>query len=84
MPGARKLAQFAWPDCHDEVCVEMAAGLAWERYNADQIVAAPDERAKALARVGPIVEEPRFHGHLANQANASRPCSRVSDPGASG
>jgi ABC-2 type transport system ATP-binding protein len=29
----------------------------------------PDERATALARVGAIVEEPRFHGHLSGREN---------------
>jgi ABC-2 type transport system ATP-binding protein len=29
----------------------------------------PAERAKALARVGAIVEEPRFHGHLSGREN---------------
>jgi ABC-2 type transport system ATP-binding protein len=29
----------------------------------------PDERAAALARVGAIVEEPRFHGHLTGREN---------------
>src|SRR5947208_6635248 len=29
----------------------------------------PDERATALARVGAIVEEPRFHGHLTGREN---------------
>ena len=29
----------------------------------------PDERAEALARVGAIVEEPRFHGHLTGREN---------------
>src|SRR5213083_279723 len=29
----------------------------------------PEERAKALARVGAIVEEPRFHGHLTGREN---------------
>jgi ABC-2 type transport system ATP-binding protein len=29
----------------------------------------PAERAKALARVGAIVEEPRFHGHLTGREN---------------
>jgi ABC-2 type transport system ATP-binding protein len=29
----------------------------------------PPERAKALARVGAIVEEPRFHGHLTGREN---------------
>jgi ABC-2 type transport system ATP-binding protein len=31
----------------------------------------PDERAAALARVGAIVEEPRFHGHLTGRENLS-------------
>ena len=29
----------------------------------------PGERAKALARVGAIVDEPRFHGHLSGREN---------------
>src|SRR6266581_4453875 len=29
----------------------------------------PEERAEALARVGAIVEEPRFHGHLTGREN---------------
>jgi ABC-2 type transport system ATP-binding protein len=29
----------------------------------------PNERAEALARVGAIVEEPRFHGHLTGREN---------------
>ena len=29
----------------------------------------PADRAKALARVGAIVEEPRFHGHLSGREN---------------
>jgi ABC-2 type transport system ATP-binding protein len=29
----------------------------------------PDERARALARVGAIVEEPRFYGHLTGREN---------------
>jgi ABC-2 type transport system ATP-binding protein len=29
----------------------------------------PDRRAEALARVGAIVEEPRFHGHLTGREN---------------
>lgn len=29
----------------------------------------PDERGAALARVGAIVEEPRFHGHLSGREN---------------
>jgi ABC-2 type transport system ATP-binding protein len=29
----------------------------------------PDDRAAALARVGAIVEEPRFHGHLTGREN---------------
>ena len=29
----------------------------------------PQERAKALARVGAIVDEPRFHGHLTGREN---------------
>src|SRR5213076_1051485 len=29
----------------------------------------PSERAAALARVGAIVEEPRFHGHLTGREN---------------
>jgi ABC-2 type transport system ATP-binding protein len=29
----------------------------------------PEERASALARVGAIVEEPRFHGHLTGREN---------------
>ena len=29
----------------------------------------PDERAAALARVGAIVEEPRFHKHLTGREN---------------
>src|SRR2546426_10905795 len=29
----------------------------------------PDERSAALARVGAIVEEPRFHGHLTGREN---------------
>src|SRR5262245_62483967 len=31
----------------------------------------PAERASALARVGAIVEEPRFHGHLTGRENLS-------------
>jgi ABC-2 type transport system ATP-binding protein len=31
----------------------------------------PEERAAALARVGAIVEEPRFHGHLTGRENLS-------------
>src|SRR5437763_1286982 len=31
----------------------------------------PDERAAALARVGAIVEEPRFHSHLTGRENLS-------------
>ena len=33
--------------------------------------AVPGERAAALARVGAIVEEPRFHGHLTGRENLS-------------
>ena len=29
----------------------------------------PDERAEALARVGAIIEEPHFHGHLSGREN---------------
>jgi ABC-2 type transport system ATP-binding protein len=29
----------------------------------------PDQRARALARVGAIVDEPRFHGHLTGRQN---------------
>src|SRR5919199_5629330 len=29
----------------------------------------PERRAEALARVGAIVEEPRFHGHLSGREN---------------
>ena len=29
----------------------------------------PAQRAQALARVGAIVEEPRFHGHLTGREN---------------
>jgi ABC-2 type transport system ATP-binding protein len=29
----------------------------------------PDQRARALARVGAIVDEPRFHGHLTGREN---------------
>jgi ABC-2 type transport system ATP-binding protein len=32
-------------------------------------LALPAQRAKALARVGAIVEEPRFHGHLTGREN---------------
>src|SRR5690349_10344475 len=31
--------------------------------------AVPDERAAALARVGAIIEEPRFHPHLTGREN---------------
>src|SRR5919106_7104239 len=31
----------------------------------------PAERTEALARVGAIVEEPRFHGHLTGRENLS-------------
>ena len=29
----------------------------------------PERRAEALSRVGAIVEEPRFHGHLTGREN---------------
>src|SRR5579875_2403585 len=29
----------------------------------------PDERSRALSRVGAIVEEPHFHGHLSGREN---------------
>src|SRR5712691_10174650 len=31
----------------------------------------PEHRAEALSRVGAIVEEPRFHGHLTGRENLS-------------
>src|SRR5690349_12477351 len=31
----------------------------------------PDARPEALARVGAIIEEPRFHGHLSGRENLS-------------
>ena len=41
----------------------------------------PAGRARALARVGAIVEEPRFHPHLTGRENLRSP-RRYADPGA--
>jgi ABC-2 type transport system ATP-binding protein len=46
-------------------------------------VPVPAERAKALARVGAIVEEPRFHGHLTGRENLGI-VAAVRGPDASG
>ena len=53
--------------------IRMLLGLARADAGSMRILglAVPDERQRALARVGAIVEEPRFHGYLTGQENLS-------------
>ena len=56
--------------------IRMLLGLARADAGSMRILglAVPDERQRALARVGAIVEEPRFHGYLTGQENLHRRC----------
>src|SRR3954471_21802079 len=51
--------------------IRMLLGLAAATAGTMRVLgrAVPDERAEALARVGAIVEEPRFHGYLTGREN---------------
>src|SRR5262249_7856542 len=51
--------------------IRLLLGLAWPSAGSMSVLglSVPDERAKALARVGAIIDEPRFHGHLTGREN---------------
>jgi ABC-2 type transport system ATP-binding protein len=51
--------------------IRMLLGLTQSTSGSMQLLGrpVPDERRAALARVGAIVEEPRFHGHLTGREN---------------
>ncbi len=51
--------------------IRVLLGLAWPTSGSMSVLgyAVPEKRAKALARVGAIVEEPRFHPFLSGREN---------------
>jgi ABC-2 type transport system ATP-binding protein len=69
--------------------IRLLLGLAWPTSGSMSVLGhtLPDDRARALARVGAIVEEPRFYPFLTGRENlvvnarrARRRC-RSADPG---
>ena len=51
--------------------IRLLLGLAWPSAGSMSVLGfrVPHEREKALARVGAIIDEPRFHGHLSGLQN---------------
>jgi ABC-2 type transport system ATP-binding protein len=51
--------------------IRLLLGLAWPSAGSMSVLGfrVPHEREKALARVGAIIDEPRFHGHLSGVQN---------------
>jgi ABC-2 type transport system ATP-binding protein len=51
--------------------IRLLLGLAWPSAGSMSVLGfrVPNEREKALARVGAIIDEPRFHGHLSGVQN---------------
>jgi ABC-2 type transport system ATP-binding protein len=51
--------------------IRLLLGLAWPSAGSMSVLGfrVPHEREKALARVGAIIDEPRFHGHLTGVQN---------------
>jgi ABC-2 type transport system ATP-binding protein len=51
--------------------IRLLLGLAWPSAGSLSVLGfrVPHEREKALARVGAIIDEPRFHGHLSGVQN---------------
>jgi ABC-2 type transport system ATP-binding protein len=51
--------------------IRLLLGLAWPSSGSMSVLGSPvpDERRRALARVGAIVDEPRFHSHLTGREN---------------
>jgi ABC-2 type transport system ATP-binding protein len=51
--------------------IRLLLGLAWPSAGSLSVLgfAVPHEREKALSRVGAIIDEPRFHGHLSGVQN---------------
>ena len=51
--------------------IRLLLGLAWPTSGSMSVLGhrVPDERGEALARVGAIIEEPRFHPHLTGLEN---------------
>jgi ABC-2 type transport system ATP-binding protein len=51
--------------------IRLLLGLAWPSAGSVSVLghSVPDEREEALARVGAIIDEPRFHAHLTGLEN---------------
>jgi ABC-2 type transport system ATP-binding protein len=51
--------------------IRLLLGLAWPSAGSMSVLGyrVPQQREQALARVGAIIDEPRFHGHLSGREN---------------